>query len=254
MKLYNKVPIEYWKEIAYEVQKLNIEENTVSNFTDNLNKLQKILLDSKNLNLSTLALDIKPESIKRTGLATLLEAIYNIKRPMNYKKAALYEQIQILNELGVEYISFNPLIFEKLNIKNAISIKRTKDKSCLVAKRCYTDGIFEIKNNLKTSSKINYDYDMINIVNTDYIILSTVNYSGKITPMQTEAIIKGFNGKYPKKEELLTNLTPTIHIIPKNIRIFEPITLQEQFCYFKSSELECSKNLTKNKNGEYYYK
>ncbi len=246
MKLYESIPITDWKKIAYLIQRLDItKKEDTTEFLENLKKLRKLLEEEK--------INITDNEIY---LSSLLHAIYNGNCPIEYKKAYVYERIYILDELGIDLVQFNPELLKKASIKKAFACSQKENH--YVINRCYTDGTFQLKNNLDNPTKYNYNLDLIGLTNAKYVLTSIVKHEkeekNSFEIVKSEIILADFNGEYPRKSELTDKITPEIKVPYQTIEPYMKPSMIEVFPIFYPNELECKKRLTKTKNGSYYYK
>lgn len=246
MKLYESIPITDWKKIAYLIQRLDItKKEDTTEFLENLKKLRKLLEEEK--------INITDNEIY---LSSLLHAIYNGNCPIEYKKAYVYERIYILDELGIDLVQFNPELLKKASIKKAFACSQKENH--YVINRCYTDGTFQLKNNLDNPTKYNYNLDLIGLTNAKYVLTSIAKQKkeekNSFEIVKSEIVLADFNGEYPRKSELTGKITPEIKVPYQTIEPYMQPSMIEVFPVFYPNELECKKRLTKTKNGNYYYK
>lgn len=246
MKLYESIPITDWKKIAYLIQRLDItKKEDTTEFLENLKKLRKLLEEEK--------INITDNEIY---LSSLLHAIYNGNCPIEYKKAYVYERIYILDELGIDLVQFNPELLKKASIKKAFACSQKENH--YVINRCYTDGTFQLKNNLDNPTKYNYNLDLIGLTNAKYVLTSIAKQKkeekNSFEIVKSEIVLADFNGEYPRKSELTDKITPEIKVPYQTIEPYMKPSMIEVFPIFYPNELECKKRLTKTKNGSYYYK
>ena len=246
MKLYESIPITDWKKIAYLIQRLDItKKEDTTEFLENLKKLRKLLEEEK--------INITDNEIY---LSSLLHAIYNGNCPIEYKKAYVYERIYILDELGIDLVQFNPELLKKASIKKAFACSQKENH--YVINRCYTDGTFQLKNNLDNPTKYNYNLDLIGLTNAKYVLTSIAKQKkeekNSFEIVKSEIVLADFHGEYPRKSELTDKITPEIKVPYQTIEPYMKPSMIEVFPIFYPNELECKKRLTKTKNGSYYYK
>lgn len=254
-KIYESIEIETWQEIAQRVQRLDIStcENYDSEFTKNLKKLKQLLSD---LDICLDDLSREPKKEEEIGLASLLQAIYNSKEDIYYKKAHFYEQIYQLSELGVKNLVFCPTAFSERD-HSARKLYNMCNNTIMIEK-CYTDGKFKITPE-KVSGKDLYGcyYKFSDLEEENYMLWvklleNTRNRNSQI--MSLEAILKNFNGLLPTKEEITKLEFPKVLILEQeNTWELSSPTIREIYSHFDTSTLSCQKQLRRAKNHQFYY-
>lgn len=264
MKLYEQIPIDTWKEIAYNVQRLNISDCSDEEFEKNLKQLEKLL---RNSNICLENSSREPKEEQEIGLASLLQSIYDIGVESHCKKATFYEKIYELSDLGIQSMEFRPVefpegiydiksVYTKRKIGNGIYI----DKEPIQVSKFYTDGQFDLINSHYNRNVTNYEvklFDIQNIADANYLLIITLDqdYQNNIVMRQKEASLKNFNGKFPDREEVMAMRHPKI-LVPTQVQEWgeQLEQLKEIFKEFDEEDLSCRKMLTRTKNYQYYYR
>lgn len=243
--LSEELPIETWKRIATKIQRLKLEGYTDENFLKNL-MLLRGFLEKEMINVGTL--ERKPKYTPQIGAASLLQSIYDIKVGIHQKKAAFYENIFALDELGIKNISFHPIptSYEEFPfIEHQGSINRMH--------KILTDGNFTL-----TSSKYTnrLEYHMSDIKDASYLLeLSLIKENKTVILHSSKAIIKNFNAgdALPTKEEITSLSFPKKTILLQDSLDWdESPRIKQKFETFDKSHSEFSKRYVLAK--ENYYK
>ena len=250
-KLYEQIPIETWKKIAYRVQRLKISDYSDKEFEENLNTLKELLSD---LDISLAGKVRKPKRQCDIGLASLLHEIYFSKCGHYFPKANFYKYIYRLSDLGIQSIEFKPVKFP-----SAVGFMRKAhsdlDETTKIEK-CYTDGAFKLDNYAFNGED---NYDLTNLEDASYLfnvhLYQPDSKSGKIYTLNSSASIKNFNGKrFPEKSEIKKMEYPELRVTEQTIRWGESPKYRQVFDCFDETELSCAKRLTKTPDGFAYYK
>lgn len=247
MKLYEQIPIDTWKEIAYKVQRLNISDCSDEEFEKNLKQLEKLLTNS-DICLETSSRQPKEE--KEIGLASLLQSIYDSEADTHYKKANFYEKIYELSDLEIQSMEFRPVEFYK-NVFDINTITSYGEK--VKVRKAFTDGIFDLLH-LGDCYGVG---TIINLINANYILNISLEKDEQhnIIMTQTKASLKNFNGNFPNKKEFMKMRQPKI-LVPTQVQEWNesPKGVKEQFDKFNEEDLSCRKMLTRTKDYQYYYR
>jgi len=249
-KLYNQIPIETWKRIAYKVQRLKISDCSDEEFEANLKLLQKLLSE---LDISFEEGKRVPEHESEIGAASLLHSILFLNNiPRRYIKAHFYEYIQRLSDLGIESMEFRPVDFY-FRVDDMYLIKSGSET---INSKCYTDGTFKLEYFQDRTGCLNYV--MNDLKDESYLLdVEFKKYHDRNTLgiIKAEACVKKFNGtRFPSKDEFLRIGFPDIESLEKTVRWGESTDYKQVFENFNDDKLSCAKRLTKTPNGVYYYK
>lgn len=245
LKLSQDLPIETWKNIADKMQQLNFENYSDEVFFKNLISLRGFL---KEENVDVGALERSPECIPQIGAASLLQSIYDIKVGIHHKKAAFYENIYALDELGIKTLSFHPI---QASYKEFPFLEDTDSIGRI--HKILTDGTF-ILSSSKYGNKLTYD--MSNIENANYLLeISLIKENKNVVLHSSKAIIKNFNvmNALPTKEEIEAFSFPKKEIVLQGSLDWDEIPrVKQTFQTFDKNNSEFAKYLVKDK--EHYYK
>ncbi len=245
LKLSQDLSIETWKKIATKVQQLNLEGYNNDIFLKNLMLLRKILTEE---NVDTGSLERTPKYTPQIGASSLLQSIYDIKVGIHHKKAAFYENIYTLDELGIQTISFHPI---ESSYKELPFIEETVSMSRM--EKILTDGSFLLSSCEHANKTV---YDMDEIENANYLLeLTLVKENNNTILHSSKAIIKNFNAidTLPSKEEIERFSFPKKEILVQDPLDWDEIPKAKQsFQTFDKNTSEFTKYLVKDK--EHYYK
>ncbi len=252
-ELTDKLSIEIWQKIAKLVQGLEFSNCGCEEYKKNLNTL-KYLLENSGINSRTGSR--YPHHKKEVGVSTLLQAIYDLKERKN--KSLFYEQIYTLKELGIQEVEYCPCEFYKQILEMKKEYYRNGGK--IICDKAYTDGTFELETTTTISRKKRiFNYDITNLQNANFILNLLIEKfqngkDEKTVLKKASAALKNFKGKYPCKEEIISDSFPSIKI-PQQVTTFDGTfgKVKEIYAPFESSNLSCSRRLIKNKDGNWYY-
>jgi len=254
-KLYEQIPIETWKKIAYKVQRLKINDLSDKEFKNNLKLLQQLL--SENIDVSLDLNKREPKKIDEIGLASLLYSIYkeyyNNKMCSKYAKAHFYEYIHSLDYLGISSMAFLPTGIND-TLKNTLTAKTFEMQNYISKNKIYTDGTFKLKN----YKYINECYDLINLENASFIINVNLKSEFGITSINNAySIVKDFkfyNNFLPSKEEIINMNFPDLKVKATTLKWGESPEYSQVYDRLDRDKLNFTKRLTKTSKGIYYYK
>jgi len=249
-KLYQQIPIETWKRIAYKVQRLKLSDCSDEEFKTNLNILRKLLSD---LDISLKEGKRIPEHESEIGIASLLHSILFSENVFHrYVKANFYEYIQRLSDLRIKSMEFRPVDFYFR--VDELYLMRTHESQ--INSKCYTDGTFKLEYFQDSTGCLNYI--MNDLKDESYLFdVEFKKYPDRNTLgiVKADACVKNFNGtRFPSKDELLRIGFPKVETSGKVINWGESPEYKQVFETFSYDDLSCSKRLTKTPNKVYYYK
>lgn len=254
-KIYESIPIEIWKKIAEQSQFLDINNGTEEEFSDNLLKFRRLLIKS---GIDIEVLSRYPTKENRIGLASLLQAIYDIKTIEHYKKANFYEIICMIHDLQIKSIKFRPICSYD-NVYKQIESVKCADKDITLTSKIYTDGNFAMKTDLKSNVKINY---ITNLKKANYLLnvkLAKANFYDHeiIKKIDSEIIIKKFDFYLPSNNEINNISVPKMKPQNKYYNSYnDSLYEQYKFLYetFNILDVSCRESLTHTEDFQYYYK
>ena len=257
-KLYQQIPIETWKRIAYKVQRLKISDCSDEEFQANLKLLQKLLLDDDKINISLQEGKREPKTFEEIGLASLLHSIYGGRRWVYRNiKSDFYEYIYALNDLGLNAMKYRPIGFDRLAddiLKISIGDPKRHNR-----KKLYTNGTFELKYFHGYFGKV---VKLDKLKNATFLIHLTLD-SIKNNRACSHVISKDFklsdnkfpcDSIFPTKEELDSVEFPKLMTEKQIVQFGENPEYSQVYDRLNLEKLSCSKRLTKTPNGVYYYK
>lgn len=254
-KIYESVPIEIWQKIAEQVQLLDINNGNKEEFSDNLLKLQRLLIKS---GIDIEVLSRYPRKENGIGLASLLQTIYDIDVIEHYKKANFYEIICMLYDLQIKSIKFRPIDSYE-SIYKQEELVQYHDKNIYFTNKIYTDGSFTIKSDSKSNIKIDY---ITNLRKANYVLnvklIKTNLYNHEIIKkIDSEIVIKKFNFYLPSKDEINKMRVPKrkqqdeFYSSYCNNHYTQSRLLFETFNIL---DISCRESLTHSEDFQYYYK
>ena len=248
-KIYDKLPIELWKDLAYRIQRLKFVEASDDEFNRNLVNLQELLSD---LRICTEGKKREPKDYKDVGLATLLHSIYSIDVMNRCKKAMFYEKIYELADLGVKNIQYRPVNFYDSVNKAFRTIPDYHNNETTILKT-YTDGIFDLVQHANSSG---YWKNINNLRDASYLMqLKTILYNEKQVLVYCDAYLKDFDAILPNSNTILTDVYPEVYVPSQTITTdgtIKNVTLGYE--RFDSDSVSCAKRLTRTEKGEFYYR
>lgn len=254
-KLYNQIPIETWKKIAYKVQRLKISDCSDYEFKQNLKLLQKLLLDDDNINLSLNEGKRKPKNLEEIGLASLLHSIYTSNNNHILSKECIksnfYEYIYALNDLGLTAMEYRPIGFDGLG--DTLTIGNIADPTKINRKKIYTNGTFKLK---YYNGYFGTVVKLEELKNATFLINVVLNHVSNHRD-GGYAIVKNFfldNNMLPSKEELDSIEFPKLIAKEQVVKFGECPEYSQIYDTINLEKLSCSKRLTKTPKGVYYYK
>lgn len=142
--LSESLPIETWKIIAHQVQRITLPSKYYFDGYRVRNELTKLKNKLKKLNIDIIdgysENDGNVEN-KEAGLLTLLEDICRITTSLNYEQAAFFERIHKLDQIGIKTISYDPFCFKETAYNLKATSHAVKQNGIYIVKN-YTDGKF----------------------------------------------------------------------------------------------------------------
>lgn len=243
-KLNEQLTIDEWKKIAEKISKLKIIDHTEKEFKNNLIILKNLLSD---LDLCLELGNTNPKIESQIGLSTLLD---QIDKTSTQK---FCEYIYILNDLGIQYINYNPINFPKNIDSKLIFIDGDNHSNIKIINKCYTDGNFKLSKPKNIISYIDNRCLIINdLKNASYILLGKIfherPYALKAANVyEARAIIKNFNGKLPHKNEFISTNFPILNLNSQKVKWGESPEYTMSFNEFKKEDISYTKRL-ENKN------
>ena len=224
-------PIDIWLNIAFAVQKFNI---------DNHSDFEKI----KNVNVLRSFLANKGYIISNEIASKLVEDIYNLNTNPSYQKAYFLEQIYTLKDIKVSKIAYQPYTFSK----NVINLTNTKaNKKSIYITTAYTDGTFNIR------KWHNYGFDKLSLINLENssFVIKKIMLKDENRLLDVYAYLKNFNGDYPSLKEIRKFKQAKLITIESQL-------FKEKYEIANRTNTSCREELRlclgkKQKHGQYYY-
>jgi len=244
-----KMPITVWTELAYRIQRLKFVENSDEEFSRNILELQKQLSD---LNICLEPGKRKPERVEDVGLATLLQDIYFMDSINRCKKAAFYEKIYELSDLGVKNIEFRPVAFYD-GISCAYRVIPNADKTEIAIWKTYTDGEFTLQRHRNSAGEW---FSLCDLKDAGYLLyLKTILYDNKQAIVRNDAYIRTFDAVFPSVSDVKNDVHPKIDLSSQIITTeIDKIVAVSGHSNFDSDNVSCAKRLTRTPRGEFYYR
>lgn len=244
-----KMPITMWMELAYRIQRLKFTENSDEEFNRNIEKLQKQLSD---LNICLEAKEREPKSIEDVGLATLLHDIYSLDVSSRCKKAAFYEKIYELYDLGIKNIEFRPVAFYD-GISCAYKVVPNAENNETTIWKTYTDGKFNLQRHHGSSGEW---FSLCDLKDADYLLhLKTLLCDNKQIFVRADAYVRTFDTVFPCVSEVRNDVHPSLILQSRCVTTeMNKFLASSGHEGFDSENVSCAKRLTRTPMGEFYYR
>lgn len=233
-RITDELPIKTWKEIVEIVLKTNASILSIKNFDLNLEIIKKFITD----------LDICADDIR---LSMFLKIVYETKGYWDISKLDFREYIQKLEMLGVKNITFNPSMFPTAS-NEYLELEENGLHNYKRVSKYYTDGKFKLyKPKTVTFYRDNFRYKMEEIKDASFLIytniLHEVPYMEKEPViLESNAIIKDFNGKLPSMEDVINVKYPRLNIHSRKINLGESPIYSEIYKEFTHEEFQKEQN------------
>lgn len=228
-RITDELPIKTWKDIAEIVLKTNASKLSIKDFDLNLAIIKKFITD----------LDIYVDDIR---ISTFLKTVYETKGYWNVSKFDFTEYIQKLEMLGVKNIEFNPYNFPTI-ASNYLELEENSLRNYTRISKYYTDGKFKLYKPTVTFYRDNFRYKMEEIKDASFLIytniLHEVPYSEKEPViLESNAIVKDFNGILPSMEDVINVKYPRLNIHSRKIDWCDSPVYSEIYKEFTHEEFQ----------------
>lgn len=171
--------------------------------------------------------------------------MYETKGFLNIAKIDFIEYIQKLELLGVKNIQFNPSMFPTTSSKYIESVENgINNTKC--TNKYYTDGKFKLYKPRVTFYRDNFRYNMVEIKDASFLIYTKISHEVPYKEkepivLESDVVVKNFNGKLPNKEDVINCNYPSLNIHSRKINWGESPEYSQTYKEFTHEEYEKKK-------------